>query len=123
MVLPEGQPLGAVDQFKADQSIGQFWRTVNEVYSALSTVHEYQLLIDSKQATVDDKYQAELQSLVEQYAQWQALVAKFSAFSESVNLEGAYQAVEEFKKTVNFQSAIFQEEAVKRLQQSDQGDQ
>ena len=115
LILPQGQPLTAVDQYKADQSIGELWTVVQAVDHALGTVREFQLLIEADKATVDAKYQSEFQTLVDQYDQWKQLVRQYHGFSAGANLDSALAAVKDFQSTVNFNSPVFKQRAVKLI--------
>ena len=57
---------------------------------------------------------------MDQYDQWQQLVRNYHGLSATSggNMDGALSAVQQFKATVNFNSPVFQQSAVKLIRKS-----
>ena len=105
-LLPTGQPLAAVDQFKADLSVTQCIKDIQYIDSRLSTIHEYELLRVSGKMSFSAADLSDIAQFLPKYHEWQAIVQEFHGFSKEVD-ESVVQRVKNFKASVNWNSAIF----------------
>ena len=116
-VLPGGQPLSCIDQWKADAVVDVAFKTVAFIDSQLSTVWESKLLVDSGNATVEEGYQTEFDAMVGRYHEWKELVSAFEGF-RNPSVSGPESMLFTFHASVDWNSPVFKKNIIKTVRRS-----